>query len=435
VSLVSSFLSLLQPLAAVFTAPSFESLLLLLPGWVFAKRRTVTQMLLASGALAHKHHSSFHRLFAQARWNLDELGLALFDLLRPWMGRLVTLSFDDTLAHKRGKKVFGAGMHHDSARSSRRFKVISYGHNWVFLCVVLRFPFAPHRVFSLPLLFRLYLNKKSAKRWDRVYRSRSELAVQLLDTLCSRFPKQAFHAVADSAYGGEPVLAHLPSNCDLTSSCAMTTRLYGPVPPRRKGQIGRPRLRGDLLGKPAQLISRRARVLSHRLYGRKDRCRAVSLVAYFHKVPSRAVKVVVVEPLVGGRMKRAFFSTRVSDSAEEVLRRYARRWSVEEAIQAAKSHLGFEEPQGWTRQAVKRTAPMAMMLYSLIVAWFAKVGHLSYRLVKRPWYQGKRYPSFEDMLAMLKRESLREQISAWALPHHLRGNLLEALCVAASAPS
>ena len=79
-ALVPSFLALLQPLAGVMTAPSFASFVTLLTGWVFARRRTVTRLIVAAGAVGSKHHSSFHRFFAAARWSLDELGLAVFRL-------------------------------------------------------------------------------------------------------------------------------------------------------------------------------------------------------------------------------------------------------------------------------------------------------------------------------------------------------------------
>src|SRR6266436_6108906 len=81
VTLVPSFVDLLQPLSCVMTAPSFQSFLTLLSGWVFARRCTVTGMILAADAVGTKHHSAYHRLFAAARWSLDELGLAVFGLL------------------------------------------------------------------------------------------------------------------------------------------------------------------------------------------------------------------------------------------------------------------------------------------------------------------------------------------------------------------
>jgi hypothetical protein len=102
---------LLQPLALVMTTPSFASFVTLLTGWVFARRHTVTGMILAAGAAGTKHPSAFHRFFAAAQWSLDELGLAVFGLIQPWrVPGVILVVLDDTLARKCGKKVFGVGM-------------------------------------------------------------------------------------------------------------------------------------------------------------------------------------------------------------------------------------------------------------------------------------------------------------------------------------
>ena len=131
-------------------------------------------------------------------------------------------------------------------------------------------------------------------------------------------------------------------------------------------------------------------------------------------LPELALRVVAVEALRGGRGKEAFYSTCIDATAKDILTWYAMRWSIEVTFHDAKQHLGFEEPQGWTRRAVERTAPMAMLLYGLIVYWHATEGHRYYRPLPRPWYPAKSRESFADMLATLRRRSLRETISAWA---------------------
>ena len=109
-TLVSSFLELVQQLSFVMTAPTFNTFVTVLGGWVFARRHTVTGVILAADAVGTKHHSSFHRLFAKAEWCLDELGLAVFMLIEPWLrDDTIMLALDDTLARKRGLKVFGVG--------------------------------------------------------------------------------------------------------------------------------------------------------------------------------------------------------------------------------------------------------------------------------------------------------------------------------------
>src|SRR5215207_1796677 len=108
-----SFVTLVQPLNAVMTAPTFDRFTTLLTGWLLARRRTITGMLVAAGVVGDRHHAAFHRVFSAAVWSIDALGLAVFDLL---IARLVPrgtiwLTLDDTHARKYGRDLFGAGMH------------------------------------------------------------------------------------------------------------------------------------------------------------------------------------------------------------------------------------------------------------------------------------------------------------------------------------
>ncbi len=226
-TLVPSFVDLLQPLSCVMTAPTFGSFLTLLSGWVFARRCTVTAMILAARAVGTKHHSAYHRVFSAARWSLDELGLAVFGLIAGLPGEGPTLlAIDDTLARKRGLKVFGVGMHHDPLLSTRKTCITNWGHCWVVLGVILKLPWCGDRWFCLPVLFRLYVPKKTADRKRLPYHTKPQLAVQMLRVLCERFKNRRFHAIGDSAYGGKSVLLELPGNCDLTSRLKMDARLY-----------------------------------------------------------------------------------------------------------------------------------------------------------------------------------------------------------------
>lgn len=420
-SLVPSFVDLLQPLSVVMTAPSFQSFLTLITGWVFARRCTVTGLIMAAGAaVGHKHHSAYHRLFSAARWSLDELGLAVLDLLiLPLAPGVVLLAMDDTLARKRGLKVFGVGMHHDPLLSTRKTAVTNWGHCWVVLGVILKLPFCGERWFCLPVLFRLYVPRKTAEKKKLAYKTKPQLAVEMLKLLCGRLGNRRFHAVADSAYGGKSVLCKLPANCDLSSQLKMDARLYDAPPARRSGpKGGRPRKRGERLPAPRAMLSGRCRRLTLDIYGRKDKSRIAECLARVYAAPERPLKVVAVEPLSGGRKPQAFYSTCWQDAAETVLRRYACRWSIEVTNHDAKGQLGFEQPQGWTKRAVQRTAPMAMLLYTLVVLWFSDEGHRHYQPPTRPWYIAKRDASFADMLATLRCQSVMTEV----LSMHLHGS-------------
>jgi hypothetical protein len=72
------------------------------------------------------------------------VGLAVFDLVAPYLGDVVMLGVDDTLARKRGLKMFGTGMHHEPLLSSRGKAITNWGHSWVMLGVIVEL-FAVHR--------------------------------------------------------------------------------------------------------------------------------------------------------------------------------------------------------------------------------------------------------------------------------------------------
>lgn len=322
-TLVSTFMELVQQVSSVMTRPTFQSFLIVLSGRVFARRRTVTGMILAANAVGAKHHSASHRLFSVAQWSLDELGLAVFRLTLPWLDeQCIFLALDDTLARKRGLKVHGAGMHHDPLLSTRKTALMNWGHSWVVVVVVgviLRLPFAPEKYFCLPILFRLYVSRQTLAKQGGTYRKRSELAVEMLQTLCGAYENRRFHVIADSTYGGKTVYLYLPRNCDLTSRLDLDARWYDSPPMRKPTTNGRPRRRGRRLDTPRQTLNGRARRITLNIFGRKDRSRVRDCVAYLYAMPDRPVRVVAVEPMTGGRTTQAFFSTCADASAEKLL--------------------------------------------------------------------------------------------------------------------
>jgi hypothetical protein len=60
-----------------------------------------------------------------------------------------------------------------------------------------------------------------------------------------------------------------------------------------------------------------------------------------------------------------------------------------------------------TRAAVERTVPFAMVCTSLIPLWYSEFGDPTADVANHrrtaPWYTTKKDPSFEDMLAALRR--------------------------------
>ncbi len=132
--------------------------------WILCSGRRSLTRVIQSGELGRfKHFCSFHRFFSQARWNLDDLGHCVFQLLLPFCPEILTGAVDDTLARKSGRHIWGAGMHHYLLRSTQKRPVFSFGHSWVVLSLHVLFPFAPQRHGHSLSSVRLYRKRKNPK--------------------------------------------------------------------------------------------------------------------------------------------------------------------------------------------------------------------------------------------------------------------------------
>jgi hypothetical protein len=162
--LTASFVDLLHQFSPVFTAPTSQTFLAIVAGWVLSQRhRFITEVIFSSGNVGNGHWSRFHRFFSHAAWDLDTFSLFLTKLVLTILapGALLIFTVDDSLCRKRGLTLYGAGMHYDPLISSRSKALVSWGHNWVVLCVIVVHPFwAPTKVFALPIAARLYLNRQ-----------------------------------------------------------------------------------------------------------------------------------------------------------------------------------------------------------------------------------------------------------------------------------
>ena len=366
----------------------------------------------------------------------------------------ILLAGDDTLCRKRGLDLFGAGMHHDPLLSSKTYKMVSWGHDWVVLALLIPLPrWACSKVFALPIAFRLYTNRQGVtkgrnkkatarnrvakqrragtkRKWQRPtpqHRTRPELLVELLQLVSSWFPDRQLVVGADTLYGGKSVLRRLPSNVDLISHVHPQGVLYAPPPPRPQGQRGAGRKKGerlpDLKGWAADPKSR-WQELGFDQYGLHTTLQVkVQQALYYKAGKDRLLTVILTRDKKGQRPDQRFYCTRLDWDARQILSVYASRWALEVTFEGAKQVLGFEDPANRLPQAVKRTAPMALVLYSLVVWWFDVEGHKHVRFPKRPWYWKKREPSFQDMVTTLRRLSWLEKIAEVSAADDPEGNL------------
>jgi hypothetical protein len=425
--LTPTFVALLLEFRCVFTNPSFQLFVALLTGWTLSHRhRYVTELIQSSGCTRQGHHSRYHRFFSHASWCLDALCLVLAGLLVAVFvpAGILELAVDDTLCRKRGLTVYGTGMHHDPLISSRAKPLVSWGHDWVVLCLIVRRPFwAPTKVWCLPVLFRLYRNRQGLTKGrkghkpkpDPTHRSRPQLAVELIQLFARWFPHRQILVTGDSAYGGQSVLRHLPAHVDLISHVHPKGGLYAPPLPRGPHQQGPGRKKGPRLPGMAAWAADRSQhweVLSFDQFGLHATLWVKTQQAlYYTAGKDRLLTIVLVHDPEGHRPDQMFYCTRLDWDARQILGTYAGRWAIEVTFENSKQFLGLEDPANRLPKAVQRTAPMALVLYSLIVTWFHRVGHAWVRFPDRPWYRKKAEPSFADLLTTLRRVSWEETLS------------------------
>jgi hypothetical protein len=417
----SSLAGLLSLLAPCFTQPTFQTFSMLMVGFVGRIRdRTVTGMLQAAGLAGVWHHSRAHDFFARSRWEPDELGLRLLELLVSVFvggGAPIRLAVDDTLFGRSGKRVWGAHYLHDGAQPEGSGRRTRWGNCWVVVVLVVALPCTGGRMVGLPILLRLF-RPKDDQHPDRP--SQPELARTLIDMVIKRFPTRVIELVMDGAYASR-AWRGLPAQVSITTRMRSSAALHQIAPARRPGQRGRTPLKGAKLPTLAE-IAKRATFTAVTATGPDGRARTAhihELICLWYKpFYTRPVKVILLRnPGTREGFDIAIASTDTDTS--ELLARYDSRWVIETVHQEAKAQ-GVGQPRNRVRRAVQRTVPFGFLCMTITIAWYQLCGDphadLHDRRRQAPWYRQKATVSYADMLAALRRELIRHEFWAQATP-------------------
>lgn len=427
---VSTLLGVFASWAPVLTEPTFANLAVLLRGAVLASGpRTVTGCLAAAWPWVRKHWSVYENVARRARLPMLVMARGLFLLvlaLLPGNG-VIELVVDETLVRRYGPWVVGVGMHRDAVRSSQRRVEVSPGHKWVTLGVVMRLAFLRCPV-AFPLLCVAYCTRKHArrshaKRLYRKHRTVCELALLMVRWVVRWAPGRQFRLLGDGTYGTHELANALcPSSrypqlrrASLVSRFPLDGATYA-APSPRSGP-GRPAVKGAKLPSPRQVAADPAtawRRVWVAWYGGTQRevllCSGTGLW-YRPGCGVTPVRWVLVRQLQGKRGDEAFFTTGLAMAPEAIVEAFVRRWSLETAFEETRAHLGLETLRNRTANAVRRSVPLLLALYSLIVVWFARHVQVPGAWVRSwPWYR-KQHVTFSDMLAAARDDILAERIS------------------------
>jgi len=424
---LDGLLSLFRP---YFSQPSFHTFRAMVVGQVSQTgRRTVCGMLVGARLSGVWEHSRAHRFFSRARWQPDQLGLALAALI---VERFVdaqtpvTVAVDDTLLQRWGRRVWGCFYHHDATANSER-SAVAWGNNWVVVGICVRLALL-ERTVCLPVLFRLWRPRRpeyaKAEKPDPERPGKPALAREMIDLLAARLAGRRIDLVGDAAYATE-AWRGLDTRVTVTSRLRSNAAIYAAAP-ERTGKRGRPRKWGRRLPSLAEIaLDPATSWVKHtvRRYGKTETLMLSVIDCLWEPLgPDTPVRVILVQDTTKpAGYQLALITTDLTSTPAQIVERYSDRWAIEVSFEEAKHQAGVGDAENRTEKAVKRTAPFQFLTMTLTITWYALHGHhpddIAEHRARAPWYLTKTNPSFADMLAKLRRTLIADQYS----PGRLRG--------------
>ena len=187
--------------------------------------------------------------------------------------------------------------------------------------------------------------------------------------------------------------------------------LYQPAAPRQTGERGRPRRKGARLPTLTQRLDDASTewqsVTGSGWYGNTERRLEIcsdTAVWYHAGRPVLPIRWVLLRDPAGEFEPQALLCTDPACDPRDIIGWFVRRWSLEVTFRETRDHLGVETQRQWSDQAIARTTPCLLGLFSIVAL-------LTTRLRKRTrlavagaaWYRKQR-PTFADALAAVRRE-------------------------------
>jgi hypothetical protein len=390
-TMILSLEPLVDELRPAFTQPSYGTSCELLLAWLMCLgkhtlRRTAENAHPDCVPDRSQRHGldTYYNFFERSAWTpkglTHRVGVLIFTRLQ-FLG-VITLLVDDTLAHKRGKSVWGLGWFRDAVASTKKRVATASGHNWVVLAVAVCLPGTGVPILALPLLARLHLPGTGQL-------SCADLTRAMLAEVLGWWPEQRFTLVGDGAYATKSLLANLDERVTFVGRLRGDAALYDPrVPAAHKGQRGRKAKKGARLPKPKEAAAKADRKrtttgdwvwqdVEVTVYGCVRSLRAFAYEVVWPTVLGyRVLQVVVRDP--SGRMRDCYlFTTDRQASLSWVITQFAWRWSIEVLFRASKQVLDLEAPQHWSRESVEKLAPWVWSMQSVVMIWYLTAGHES----------------------------------------------------------
>ena len=327
----------------------------------------------------------------------------------------LVFGIDETVERRWGRKIAAKGRYRDPVRSTDDQVVMTPGLQWVSLTLLTRIGWAG-RHWALPFLTALVVSARYDRRKGRRHQTVTDYAQQML--VCRRrwLPDRDLVVVADGGYAKREFRRHCQSMSKpivVVTKLRKDASLYQPAPPRRPGQIGRPRVVGARLPSPTAVLDDPAtQWIPYRATGSDGSTARVELASgvalWYHGGPPRLpIRWVVVRYLEERRGPYALLCTDTEAEPLRILQWYLLRWQVEvtpyqvrgRLFEELRAHLGMETQRQWSERAIARTTPALFGLFSVVTLaadiLIEQRGGMAPRTAA--WYD-KTSPSFADAI-------------------------------------
>jgi hypothetical protein len=237
----------------------------------------------------------------------------------------------------------------------------------------------------------------------------------LLARLIRWFPARHGIVVGDTGYGTSETARfcqHHRRHLTVVSKFYGDAALDEPPPPRPRGTIGRPRVKGQKLASPQEMVANTAQRthLTVAWYGGSSRdIEVVTSTGHWYRIGEALVEVrwVDVHDGTGTHRDEYFFTTDITMKPQQIVECDTQRWSIETTFQECRESLKLESPKGYRQQTVLRFTPCVFGLYTMVVLLYLQLLHPSSTL-RAIFWRGKSTVTFSDMITCVRR-TLSEQ--------------------------
>jgi len=409
--LTTEIITVLAAFASQFTRPTWKNIQTLFLGTVLCRgARRVTSILRVMGLAHEKNFSKYHRVLSHSRWN----GLALSKIL---LGLLVAIlppswpiliAVDETLERRQGEKIKAKGVYRDAVRSSQTKVVISFGLKWECMMLIVPLPWCK-RPWALPFLTVLAPSKKANEKSGRRHKTSIDWTRQMLK-LVSRWLNHTWILVGDGAYACMELARDcVKNNVTLISRLRLDAQLFE-FPVFLSNKVGRKPVKGkrihlkNFLSDPKQ----NWRLLTVNWYGGEQKtieCLSFVCLWYHAGQIPLPLHIVLVKTSGGKNEAEVFFSTNINNTPLQIINWFVLRWNIEVTFEESRAHLGVETQRQWSDNAIQRTTPLLMGIYSILTLIAFKMNALKTILVQETtsWYDKKGELTFVDIIVTVRR--------------------------------